>query len=395
MSMPTRLTCVSDPYAWADRSGYERTTVLHPSFSPHVSFGYAPECADYPPLRAALELTRIQESRPAIRIRCTDVTLIVWNWGGVESSRRHYRYFLVSKEGDLLCEPPDSDAYWLKFFPLFHIDDDLTVTLTNVALNDSLTVEQPHVFAAGSLHFGHWTSDTLPLFLLEDIGKGANFFTTKLSDSAKSTLKFFCRGKYTPITELDMGTVNVRSFKFRELFVFANLGINRKNYVLRHALSRDWNRCSIKKFGKRIAYLVRGEVDGQYRLRNEDEIVRFCQSHGIEVVNLSSVPFYRSQKFFEDIDIFVMLNSSANTNFNVLGHDGSRLLTFLPDVFRNESKEVTLASAVYLVPRYSDINFGLARADTTDQVTHLASPSYIPVQEFAEAVDQITNELPR
>ncbi len=380
----------SDPYKWAEDSGYryEQLEMSNAHILPDA-IGVPVKNEAFPAITEAYRRVRAVEQKHPIVIRATNINVLVWNWGGAESTRRHYRYFPISTNGCLLAEPPDNDEYWLRAFPIFQSIGGVDCRVNIPSFIEKLVVPDAHIFAAGSLHFGHWVADTLPFFLIQGSNlSNVPIFTTKLSAPAINTLKFFCNDKNKLLTELDMGREQLKCITFKNLYLYSNFGVRRKNNILRNCLRSipkiDFS--STPKRAPKICYLRRGIVDGVGRLQNENEIVKYLDTRNIQLVDLRDHPFETSQSFFHQFDIFIMLNSSANTNFNVYGKDGAHLITFVPSQYSQASIDVVLASAMYLVPRVQDVTPAYALTDEIHPT--LADPVHIPLGVLSDRLDQ-------
>ncbi len=379
----------SDPYEWAENSGYKIRCLNHLE-NPNKSVKTT-RFSDFPAMEAAIQLVEDLEKKSAIAIEASNISVLVWNWGGSEAHRRHYRYFLISSDGNLLGEPPDSDYHWLRYFPIFQEDTPGKYKINLDGSCECLTVEQRHRFAAGSLHFGHWVADTLPLFLVGDQeAELTPYFSTKLSDTSKQILYSFAADHASLLTELDMGMAHTKVINFSKLVLYANIGVRRKNSLLRgvvHSQNHS-NNIRNRSSSHRVAcYLVRGNVDGVARLKNESQIIEYCERRGILVVDPRQYPFARHIDLYRSFDIFFMLNSSANTNFNVLGHAASNLITFVPQSYKTKNRECILASAIYLTPRHECISLNYVEESGVNN--SLSDECEIPLSSFIKEVDSI------
>ena len=381
------VVAFKDPYEWAEKSGYKiRRLDQLDNFTKSEK---PTRFHDFPAMEAAIKLVEEVEQRSAIAVEASDIFVLVWNWGGAEAHRRHYRYFLISSNGNLLAEPPDSDEHWLRYFPIFQEE---TPGKYKINLNESceyLTVEQRHRFAAGSLHFGHWVADTLPLFLVRDQeAELTPYFSTKLSDSVKQILYSFAASSTSLLTELDMGMAHTKVIKFSQLVLYANFGVRRKNSLLRRVVRSTKHSNNIKSrpsYHRKACYLIRGTIDGMARLKNERQIIEYCMRRGILVLDPRQYPFAQNTDLYRGFDVYLMLNSSANTNFNVLANEDSMLISFVSQNYKTHSIECVLASAIYLTPKHENIDLGYVKSVSRSET--LASECEIPISAFIEKVE--------
>jgi hypothetical protein len=369
----SELHTISDPLKWAERAGYSFSHIDYPFELAELT---CPEgSVEFKSISNAVDLIKKIESAAPILIHATDVTVIVWNWGGDESHKRHYRYFLVSTNGDLLCELPDNADYWLKFFPFLEQTSDHVYDLSSIDNIDCYEITEPHFFAAGSMHFGHWVADTLPLIILGSELADHHILTTQLNDNASFILKRYMKKATINLSQIDMSHNQLKRFLFRELKLISNLGPRRKNKILRD-FSPERDICP-RISGNGLCYLLRGTVDGVTRLKNEDEILRLCEQYHVDVIDPATTRFLRSEGIFRRYHTFIFLNSSVNTNFNVLAADNSRAVNFLSDSHLSTDLSVVLGSSVYLASRLKDMQFGLAKS--LDGSQSLAGEVEIPI----------------
>jgi hypothetical protein len=334
---------------WAERSGYKIYPFRNDSTRPPISSKY-----DFlSNIKTAKEILFAQESTSPVIIECKNIKLVVWNHP--EPAGHHtYTYYLISENGDLLLDEPTSSEYWLRYSPVlfysensWHIRDEYLSPIELMHFND------PPIFCGGSSHYAHWVSDTLSNFFIgSEAGFSATQFLssihTRYQNEALETLGFF--NKKNNIHFIDMEDKNCRIFQCDKLLVVANFGIRDRFSLLREIISKRYPH----EGGNKICYMPRGSLRGQKRIANEDEVLKFCSSSGIEIVDGTYLTFRECIEKFSQYSLFISGPSAANTNFSLFSHSDSKFLYGLASAYQASNSWAVLASAWYMLPKLNE-----------------------------------------
>ncbi len=321
-----------------------------------------PHYLQIPNLQIAAEIDNIMSREGPKIVECTDLRVLIYNWDTAPKYDRNYKYFIISRTNHLLAEPPVHDAYWLKFFPFIgqsinngqiSIESDPQI----LSIPDNLNGEL--YFGCGGLHFGHWFQDTLPTILLSFIlDAKASILTTALSNRHKQFIELIAphntEGK---LLEIDARNTTVTLLKIPKIRLITSFGISQKTQLMREMLERYRLRhkpalnSKINGTRKNIVYFKRGIVDGRKRITNEFEMINYCKSNGIDIVDdpLTIDPPNTIQSF-HNYDYFIIPNSSALVNFGYFGNPQSKMILWVSKNIKIMSYQNAIGSAYYLLP---------------------------------------------
>ena len=100
--------------------------------------------------------------------------------------------------------------------------------------------------------------------------------------------------------------------------------------------------------------MPRGELRGQKRIANEEQILDLCKKYNIEIADGSQFSFRECVTTYPKYGTFISGPSSANTNFSLFSSKGSQLLYGLPRSYMIPSGTVVFGSAYYTLPKLND-----------------------------------------
>jgi hypothetical protein len=348
-----QLRVCNNALSWANNAGYKHQPVQCSEFVSSARSN--PLTTTIPTIVKSVEIIDAAESEPTSEIFADDIQVIAWNWNPASDSGRYYKYFIISRAGEILCSDPSSSDFWLKYFPIFSSDGSQTVQLQ---LPDHCAcfqlVDYRYTLALGGTHFGHWVADTVPFFLLGDHLRYTDpYLFTNQTSVERSFLSRLCVGSSAGIA-VKLKGIRVALIKISKSRLHVNFSVRQRNQLLRSRISRvlalgeDSNR-------KRVCYLVRGLVDGYRRIANESDLISIMSELGSDIINPSNYPLYDLPNIFLNYSHFVYLNSSINTNFNLLSNDNSQALALLTSDYAMPSDDLILGAGVYMTPRIDQI----------------------------------------
>jgi hypothetical protein len=361
------LTPISNAVKWAEDSGYELLSIDREyKTSPEIQHSDLTHLPSN--LKFALALEGSSIFGDLIRIRANDVYIIVWNWQ-TNKGTNSYKYFIISSNGNLFCEPPAHSEVWLKYFPsLFYLKDGIVGLEESILKNAELIIPKVKTLVIGGFpHFGHWIADTLPQIITalsedEDFDLFATELTAYQANVLKDLLGSYDFGKrHASLIQPNVGRDRFKVYRFTDAYIYAGLSVRAKNSLLRSTLGSDnINNLSMYQGSDswtHAVYLYRGCVNGVERVSNERDLVTLFQAEGIAVVDSASLTFKQARRLFSNYRYFISALGSGNTNFNIFGERNSRLIQLLPQSFQRLSSEISLGSAIYMTPRIANTDF--------------------------------------
>jgi len=315
-----------------------------------------------------------------------DVTLLAWNWD-LSGKTRSYKFFMISRNNDLLHEYPDSAACWLKYFPIFSETDDRSTS--NITLKLDLTqaayIETPAnlTYACGTLHFGHWIGDSLFKYLICDAG--IPILTTKLFPYQIDALSFLQDPKKDSkvLLPVDLGDKRLLISKVSRIRVPINFSIHFRTKIIRNAISKALQSTNLEPLGERQqikkskVYLVRGVINGKSRTANESDVIERCKEREISCVDSSKLSFKDAAFAYRNFHEFFCTYGSSNLNFNIFSNDYAHLNYVFPENFRRYSDEKMSAGGFYPLPLISRTKVYFANQvdpDSDDPLTSIQFP---------------------
>lgn len=339
---------------WAHNAGYKTKIVGDSNSYPgSVKTSYK---GNVPALQAAFNVIHEIEQHPLIEILANDLTILAWNWNPTNGGGRFYKYFVLSKAGEILCNDPSTSSFWFRYFPFFSQIQEDTVCLqlpTDIASLQA-SYDEVHSLALGGTHFGHWVADTVPQFLLADeLSYTDPYLFTVQSHAEAGFLRRLLR---RPMRGVSINLAGIRMALIKVPFarLFSNFSVSQRNSLLRARVSSTLEPSQSTPISKGC-YIVRGRVDNIERISNEHELINIAIKFGLDIIQPTNHPFYSLPQIFRDYTRFVYFNSSVNTNFNVLASNDSTALALLSDEYKNCSEEIVLGSGIYMLPRIDKI----------------------------------------
>jgi hypothetical protein len=342
---------------WARNAGYNYIELEKPANTPQIDTSHE-ELNTLPiSIQVAAKLVKAAEELHPIQIITEDLTAFVWNWYPKSPESAKFKFFFISRANELLCSDPSDNEVWLHSFPCFKRISDHEYAL--IGQHESIKVDHyPSTVCLSGSHFGHWVADTLPTIVIST----RNNRSVPVITRALSTEELNFIGNTLGLIGVNLYELRFKAFQSMKL-VFAktnliqNVGINSKIQFLRNSLSVDKSMSIYKN--EESCYLLRGQVDGQSRIANEDEVIKVLSDFGSRIVNPLDFPFFKSKDFFASFSKFIFYNSSVNTNFNILSNISSKALILLHPAFNSARLDVVLGSSIYLVPTLTRSSFAI------------------------------------
>ena len=373
----------TDASTWATNSGYKITrfkklTRTEPCTMSDLAHSHLPLGIQ---LAHKLEYQSCTDYNSIIH--ASDIEIFIWNWNPSDSRERNHKFFIISRENEILCSEPNSHPIWLDSFPCFRRESE---TLVSMAMNP---ICQPLdntlnkiTICLGGMHFGHWVSDTLPKIIASKNQLPSNrILTTKLSQEER---EFICRR--LELSDTEFAEIDPHGFHFHKLLIkqaeiFGDLTVTEKNQILRNAVALTCTKIAV--YDEKPVYLKRGQISGNERITNEQSLIEELIARGVSILDPREFPFYTHPEKYLGFSKFIFYNSSINTNFNVLARESSKALVFLHPSFNKPTIECIVGAAVYLLPRLTQIIPKVLQGNPNE---HFNSPLDVNLEEISYAL---------
>jgi hypothetical protein len=314
--------------------------------------------------------------------------VLVWNWE--ENPNTHnYRYFFISEKNDLLIDDPIDSRVWLQYFPIFsevnsqiHIQDDILVP------GESITFDSAPILAAGHSQFAHWFSDHLSnFFVAPNCDVDCNeFLVSKHTEYQNQTLEALNFFKSNPtIHSIDMRGSLYKTFAINKLYLLANYGIRDRFDLLRQVIKQSF---ILPTITNKMCYMPRGELRGQKRIANENDILDVCRKYNIDIADGTHFTFKDCATRYSKYSTFISGPSAANTNFALFSSKGSKFLYGLASSYQIPSDTVVVGSACYMLPKLNDTEIMLLDMESPTQIKY-DDPVYFSIPLLENRIQKI------
>lgn len=379
-----QVRAVPELATWADRNNY--TLVAGPPLPVH------PVVDRYTalPENFARCLAEIRDSyaQPPRVVRGEDVTLCFYYVSPAPGYRDEVMN-LFGRNKDILAEP-----FWLDYSPVFARtaggNDRYGANLVPRTPR-KITLEGEYFFLGGRRIFGHWLGDFLPkLLYLQTMPelRTVPVITPPLSAWQRESLSYF--NIANPIVELDVQN-HIGFFSVEKLWIPGELPLPTR---LDHVRTRFRAAAGGGRRGgpsPTIAYLSRQGQSGRERVANEDDIVAYLQSRGVEILYPEKLSIQEKIERFRDVDVFICPPGSANFNYFIFSRPDSVMVNLWPAAIVSAGGDSWFRGAlVYNMPFLDRTVFLLGRflREAVGKELLLDVPALYGLPALAEALDR-------
>jgi hypothetical protein len=338
---------LSSPEEWAKRSEYRLFFAdIDPPPVNRPSVERLPDA-----IEQAIQLHQSQSKYCPLLVEAINVLVIQWHWTG-ENSNSQYTYFFISRNGDFLISDVELNPIWLKYFPFIKSIKDGIITLeenfeNNVSGN---VIDTSGFFCGGNLHFGHWISDTLYKFVLDDLFPSCEnlFICNHLTKYYREALTYVWSSQKRAsrkIAFLPESSKKLTVYQFRKVYIPLQFSLPLRYQLVRRSLSNliDKNHTS-ELTG---VYLERGLYDSERRILNEEFVTNLMLSRGNIIVRPHALSFANAHKLFNTCRFIVTSFGSSSVNFAIFAKETAKLVCFIPPCYYSTTPEIVLGSAYY------------------------------------------------
>jgi hypothetical protein len=116
--------------------------------------------------------------------------------------------------------------------------------------------------------------------------------------------------------------------------------------------------------------MPRGELRGQKRIANENDILNLCRKYNIEIADGTHFSFKDCATKYSQYGMFISGPSAANTNFSLFSSKGSKFLYGLASSYQIPSDTVVVGSACYMLPKLNDTEIMLLDMERPTQIKY-------------------------
>lgn len=337
---------LKNPLDWARQAGYE----VLPTDAGYKQ-GLQLVHSAYPAFNlGSMKVASAAYKRPFF-IRATDAKLIIINHGRNGNSH-DYRYFIASRNNDLLTDDHFHNPFWLKFFSCFEFLDAQSVRLKldEGAALQRLDDPSAQLFVGGQSHFGHWMVDHLPIAVFSHDTKvlppQTRLLVSKLNAFQRETLE--ACGIESVVSQVDVGSRYLTVLTIPELYVLCDLSVCRAYELLRNVLrvqSPETSRDATQ--APRRIYFERGTIRGMNRLVNERQVIEFLKKKEFEIVRPHDFNLRQKAQHFGQCDLFVCPPASAYFNFYFFSHARAHLIYCIHETALYNETTAVLGGSYY------------------------------------------------
>lgn len=334
-----------------------------------------------------------------------DAIIVVWNWD-INSLKRHYKYFIISKGMQIYHEPPTHSLHWLRSFPfLFTITDNAKSNLPEYKISKGvldLPITQ-HInkalFCASSSQYGHWLCETFPtLKFALDLDRHDQIVITKPNSRQLKILSQYTKilDMKDRVSTIDIGNAQIAKFHIAELSIINGWNLRDKAEYIRLSLGRENVRSSTvlqQSFNKRekeknlVCYLRRGIVNGERRIENESEVEKFIGEIGGEVIDCESIPENLLVEVCSRYDIVITVQSSSLLNFAFFTSNSPYVILLCTIPSQIDDLDVLLGANYYLTPFLDKLTFVFCETLGRSRI----SPVMVDLEILKSNLDQLSS----